>query len=180
MTEVYPPVARWAIPEAALEATLRGLRRAGQRGREGGALWFGDRASEARILAVASANGEGVHEREGSWSLSEAAYGRIGEWALSRGCALLGLVHSHGGAGLLATTLSPTDKFSTVHVPDFLSVVVGRRGGEADARAWGFHVFERGHFRRLEAAEVAERIVWFVGPVEHFRFDEKVVEPFVE
>lgn len=176
MTHLYPPIARWMIPEAALEATLRDLRRTGQLGREGGALWLGDRASDATILTVATASGEGVLERTGSWSLSPTAYGRIGEWAIARGRVLLALIHSHGGAGELATSLSPTDEFATVHVPDFLSVVVGRRGDEDDPTAWGYHVFEDGRFRRLGAAEVAERIVWISSPVEHLRFDETIVE----
>lgn len=179
MTEVYPPIARWLIPETARVATLRGLRRAGQHRREGGALWFGTRGPEARVLAVATVSGNGVVEGYGSWSLSPTAYGRIGEWASGRGHVLLGLIHSHGGSGVLATSLSSTDRFATVHVPDFLSVIVGRRGDEEDPRAWGYYVFENGDFRRLEVAEVDDRILWAAGPVEHVRFDEAVVDSFV-
>jgi len=176
VTDPYPPIARWVIPDAARDATLWGLRRAGQHGCEGGALWLGDRASDARVLTVATAVGDGVLERPGSWSLSPAAYARIGEWAFRTERVLLGLVHSHGGKGTYATSLSPTDTFSTVQVPDFLSVVIGQHGEELDVTAWGFHVFE-GRFRRLDRAEVGARILWAPGSVEHLRFDERAVEP---
>src|SRR5439155_18219165 len=69
VTDPYPPIARWVIPDAARDATLWGLRRAGLRGCEGGALWLGDRASDARVRTVATAVGDGVLERPGSWSL---------------------------------------------------------------------------------------------------------------
>jgi hypothetical protein len=176
VTDLYPPITRWMIPAAARAATLSGLRRAGQRGHEGGALWLGDRGVEARVRTVASASGDGVLERAGSWSLSPTAYGRIGEWAIERGQVLLGLIHSHGGSGALATSLSPTDAFSTVRVHHFLSVIVGRRGDEDDASAWGYHLFEQGRFRRLGAAEVAERIVWTSATIDHLQFDETTVE----
>jgi len=176
VTDPYPPIARWVIPEAAREATLWGLRRAGQQGREGGALWLGARAQEARVLTVATAVGDGVLERRGSWSLSPAAYARIGEWAFRTGRVLLALIHSHSGTGTYATSLSPTDAFSTVQVPDFLSIVVGQGGAESDATAWGFHVFESARFRRLGHAEAAERIVWVPGTIEHLRFDANAVD----
>ena len=176
MTDPYPPIARWVIPDAARDATLWGLRRAGERGREGGALWLGDRASDARVLTVATAVGEGVTERPGSWSLSPGAYARIGEWAFTAGRVLLALIHSHGGSGTLATSLSPTDAFSTVQVPDFLSIIVGRSGNELDPIVWGYHVFEGARFRRLSGAEVTNRIVWVLATIEHLRFDANTVE----
>ena len=128
------------------------------------------------MLTVATAFGDGVLEGSGSWSLSPTAYARIGEWAFRADRVLLALVHSHGGNGTYATSLSPTDTFSTVQVPDFLSVVIGQRGEERDATMWGYHVFQLGRFRRLDSAQIAERILWTPGGIEHVKFDERAVE----
>ena len=137
---------------------LEGLLRAGHRGCEGGALWLGTRAEETVVKTLVLPRGEGVTERPGYWQLSTEVYGQVGAWASNRGQVLLALVHSHRGPR--DVWLSPTDQFSTVHVIDFLSIVVGGYGRVSDMRMWGYHVFNGESFDRLNDQSVTRRIRW--------------------
>src|SRR5438105_2065357 len=117
---------------------LKGLLLAGRQGCEGGALWLGTRADGAVVKTVVLPHGKGVIERPGFWELSTEVYGQVGTWAAEKGQVLLALVHSHRGPK--DVWLSPTDQFATVHVIDFLSIVVGGYGRVADPNSWGYHI----------------------------------------
>ena len=138
--------------------TLEGLVLAGGHGHEGGALWLGRRAEEAVVKTIVLPGGKGVTERPGFWQLSTEVYGQVGTWASQREEVLLALVHSHRGPE--DVWLSATDQFATVHVIDFLSIVVGAYGKVADPTRWGYHVFNGEVFKQLDGRSVARRISW--------------------
>lgn len=137
---------------------LEGLVLAGRSGYEGGALWLGRRAEEAVVKTIVLPRGKGVTERPGFWQLSTEVYGQVGTWASQREEVLLALVHSHRGPE--DVWLSSTDQFATVHVIDFLSIVVGAYGSVADPTRWGYHVFNGKVFAQLDDGSVARRISW--------------------
>ncbi len=173
MKAAYQPIDRWSIPQGAVDVTLQGLRIAGASGNEGGALWLGERGSTARVLVVALPRGPGVVERPGIWQMSTGVYAQVGVWAATQSVVLLALVHSHRSTR--ANYLSELDKFASVHVPDFLSIVVGGFGADLRPKDWGFHVFEHDRFKRLSQVAVANRISIQDGSVRSVECDERGV-----
>jgi hypothetical protein len=167
---------RWRVPKGAATATLIGLRRAGRLGREGGALWLGTRAPDSIVMTVVLPHGDGVVEHPEFWEMSTDVYARIGTWGYENRQVLLALVHSHRGPD--AVQLSRTDQFATVHVIDFLSIVVGGYGVVTEPRRWGFHRFDGCHFLRLSRREVAKSIHWIEGPVNVLRCDANSIQEF--
>jgi len=155
--------------------TLRGLRRAGLNGSEGGALWLGHRESIAEVTAVALPHGPGVVENPGFWQMSTEVYAQLSDWASDRTFVLLALVHSHGPKG--ANYLSALDEFATVRVPDFLSIVVGGFGSDSEPKDWGYHVFEGSEFKRLTKIDVSQRLRFQRGSVLSVEVDEHGVKP---
>jgi hypothetical protein len=137
-------------------------------------LWLGDRNSTARVTAVALPHGPGVVEKPGFWQMSTEVYGQVGEWASRRSVVLLALVHSHRVKG--GNYLSELDQFASVHVPDFLSIVVGGFGSDSSPSLWGYHVFEGTSFKRLTTTEVAQRLVFQRGSVLSFECDAEGVK----
>jgi hypothetical protein len=153
---------------------LEGLILAGRHGHEGGALWLGRRADEAVVKTVVLPSGKGVMESPGFWQLSTEVYGQVGTWASQREEVLLALVHSHRGPK--DVWLSATDQFATVHVIDFLSIVVGGYGRVADPNSWGYHIFNGKAFERLDDGIVARRVRWTDDEIAVLHADSDSVE----
>jgi hypothetical protein len=119
-------------------------------------------------------HGDGVVEQPDFWEMSTDVYARVGTWAFENDQVLLALVHSHGGPD--AVELSPLDQFATVHVVDFLSVVVGGFGRVTERTRWGFHRFDGRQFLRLSPAELAEAIQWIDRPIKVLRCSAHGIE----
>jgi len=173
---VYPPIRRWNIAEAALRATIAGVRPAGLSGKESGAFWLGDRAEVARVTSVVLPSGEGVVEGAGCWRVSPDVFGSITRWAISRRLCLLGMAHTHmPGVPVL---LSRTDRNQSVHVPGFIEVVIGNAGRATDHREWSWYVYDDGRHRRLLEPELSLRIkLGFDIHIDVWRADARGVYP---
>jgi len=152
------------VPKPAVTATLLNLQRAGGGRCEGGALWLGTRGAESLVDTVALPQGPGVTEGPGFWQISTEVYAQVGTWAYEHGRVLLGLVHSHRGAD--DVWLSQTDQFASVHVIDFLSIVVGGYGGVTDKSRWGYHRFDGQRFVRVPSGQLASLVSWVDSPVK--------------
>ena len=171
---VYPPIRRWNIAEAALRATLTGVRPAGLLGRESGAFWLGDRAAEAHVTFVVLPSGQGVVESRGCWRVSAEVFGSVTRWAVPRRLSLLGMAHTHmPGVPVL---LSQTDRNHGVHVPGLLEVVIGNAGADTNHREWGWYVREGEDYHQLLEPELSVRIrLQFDTPIEVWRADARGV-----
>src|SRR6266511_444721 len=93
----YPPIERWLVPQAALDATLDQVVPASRRGNESGSFLLGRRESAARTSVVALPRGRGVEETPWHWKVGTEVYGQISSWAKPRGLALLAVLHTHLG-----------------------------------------------------------------------------------
>lgn len=153
---VYPPIRRWIIAEAALRATLAGVRPAGLLGRESGAFWLGDRVAVARVTSVVLPSGEGIVESRGCWRVSPEVFGSITRWAVPRRLCLLGMAHTHMPG--VPALLSRTDRSQSVQVPGFLEVVVGNAGADNNHREWGWYVCEEQGYQHLLEPELSVRV----------------------
>jgi hypothetical protein len=153
----YPPITRWLVPSALLPMTVRGLQDTGQRVRESGALWLGERATTARITAVVFPHGNGVEEGPSRWKVSPEVFGTVTRWGKPRGLCLLAVVHTHLHG--IPARLSRADREYSVQIPDMLAVVIGEGGAELDARRWGWYLYDKHDYRQLLARELDERFV---------------------
>lgn len=154
--EPYPSIANWRIPTDALQRTLEGVRSAGDRGKESGALWLGHRAFTAKVTAVVLPQGEGVIEAPDHWQIGPEVMAAITTWARPRGLVMLGMLHIHIGHSV---ALSWSDRHRVVQVPGMLSIVVGDAGREAISDLWGWYVYEAGGYRHLIPPERQQRII---------------------
>jgi len=151
----FPPIERWRLPRGACERTRQAVLPAGRRGNESGIFWVGRRQPTSTISAVIVPAGPGVVQAPGRWSVTPEVYATVASWAKPRGLSLLAVVHTH--LGVLPPRLSRTDRMQGLKVPDALAVIIGRGGGEPDANAWGWFVYDGG-YRELGGAERAERL----------------------
>lgn len=170
MTARYEPVARWGIPRSVVDATLRGILRAGRDNHEGGVFWLGCRGPTARITSVILLEGVGITEEPSFFEISPVVYGRVGTWAGNRGETLLAVVHSHCGTS--ATWMSSTDRRGAVRVPDVLAVVVPGFGTIVDPLRWGFHRYAGGAFLELTGGQKRDALLWSDDPIAIARADE--------
>src|SRR5579884_1024470 len=152
----YPPIERWRVPRAALDATLDAVVPASRRGNESGSLLLGHRSREARISVVVLPRGRGVRETPWYWQVGAGVYGRISSWAKPRGISLPAILHTH--LDDIPPHLSSADRTRSVRVPGVLAVVIGRGGQERDASAWGWYVYDSNDYRRLGESEFAARV----------------------
>jgi hypothetical protein len=168
MSNPYPPIREWRLPQAAVAATLASVVGAGRRGDEAGVFWLGERAAIASVTTVVSLRGRGVVESPGRWQVSSAVYGVVSRLARSRDLTLLATAHIHGRG--IPVGMSLTDRRDGVRVPDFLAVVIGDGGDARDPQDWSFNVFDGHEFHELNGGS-GERISFSDGDVSLFRAD---------
>lgn len=152
----YPPIERWLVPQAALEATLDAVASASRRGNESGSFLLGRRDSEAIVSAVVLPRGRGVEETPWYWRVGADVFGRISAWAKPHGLSLLAILHTH--LDDVPARLSIADRTRSVRAPGVLAVVIGEGGRERDVRRWGWYVFDGDDYRHFDAAELAARV----------------------
>jgi hypothetical protein len=152
----YPPIAKWQIPQAAIDATLAAVAPAGRSGRESGVFWLGSRERVSVVCAVVRLNGPGVVEAVGRWVVSPEAYGVVGRLARARELVLLGSAHTHGVG--VPVKLSGTDRRHGTRVPDILAVVIGNDGADRNPARWSWNTFKDAEFLELDDRARRERI----------------------
>jgi hypothetical protein len=165
----YPSILDWRLPHAAIGATLAGVADAGRRGDEGGVFWLGDRAATSSIRAVVLLRGHGVVERPGRWAVGHEAFGVVARLARSLELTLLGTAHIHGRGA--PVKMSWIDRRHGVRVPDFLAVVIGEAGAEADPMRWSWNVFGGGDFHEFDDDERHSRIALIDGTIACWKAD---------
>ena len=171
MSDVYPPISSWYLPDAAIAATLGGVRLAGVHGRESGAFWLGVRAETAIISAVVVPKGRGVEEHPGEWRVGADVFGAISYWAKARALTLLGIAHTHPRG--VPPRLSWADRHLSVRVPGVLAVVIGNCGDDNSYKDWGWYVFEGGDYRQFDKRELMQRVRRNSEAIELCRADEE-------
>lgn len=162
----FPDVQRWVIPTRALEASFTEMGADGLlRGTEGIALWLGRRDREVAITHVVLLRGPGIVREPDFVQISDALLNDVTDEAIRLRVQVVGQVHSHGP--LTGTNLSLIDKTGGVRVPFYLSVVApDYAAGAPDIATCGAHLVDpNGAWRRMSAAEVAERVVVITGDV---------------
>lgn len=152
----YPPIERWLVPQAALDATLDAVVPASRRGNESGSFLLGQRGREARISVVVLPRGRGVCETPWYWQVGAEVYGQISSWAKPRGLSLLAVLHTH--LEDIPPRLSRADRTRSVRAPGVLAVVMGRGGEERNVYAWGWYVYDSDDYRRLDDTELGARV----------------------
>lgn len=165
----YPSILDWRLPQAAIDATLAGVADAGRRGDEGGVFWLGDRAATSTVGAVVLLRGSGVVEMPGRWAVGHDAYGVVARLARTLELTLLGTAHIHGCG--VPVKLSGIDRRHGVRVPDFLAVVIGEAGADADPMRWSWNVFGGDDFHELDDNERDSRIAVIDGTIECWKAD---------
>jgi proteasome lid subunit RPN8/RPN11 len=152
----YPPIRFWRIPAAALRLSLDGVREAGRRGKESGALWLGRREDVSEVTIVVLPRGDGVIEAPNRWQVAPEVMGAITRWARPHGLVMLGMFHIHIGGSV---AMSWSDRNRVVQVPGVLSVISGNAGSHPDDRRWGWYLYENGAYRELPLVERQRRIL---------------------
>jgi hypothetical protein len=152
----YPPIERWLVPQAALDATLEAVVPASRRGNESGSFLLGRREQVARTSVVVVPRGLGVEETPWYWKVGGEVFGQISSWAKPRGLALLAVLHTH--LADVPARLSRADRTRSVRAPGVLAVVIGHGGQDVNAHAWGWYVYDSDDYRRLDESEFAARV----------------------
>lgn len=156
----YSRVQVWQLPQSAFDASLQEMATDGRLGREGVALWLGNRNDgAAQVTHVVLLRGPGVAKRHDLLQIGADLMNDVTDLAIELGVMLVGQIHSHGV--LYGTDLSLTDRRYGVMVPDYLSVVapdfaLRPRTLIADC---GVHIYELGRgYRRFSQREISERL----------------------
>lgn len=152
----YPPIERWLVPQAALDATLEAVVPASRRGNESGSFLLGRRERVTRTSVVVLPRGPGVEETPWYWKVGAEVFGQISSWAKPRGLALLAILHTH--LTDVPARLSRADRTRSVRAPGVLAVVIGDGGEDRNAHAWGWYVYDSDDYRRLDESELARRV----------------------
>lgn len=149
----------WRIPRSAIELSMTEMARDGRAGCEGVALWLGSQTGTSVTVArVVVLRGPGVFKRPDYLRISAELLNDVADVALECDCYLVGQVHSHPiGFGV---DLSVADRRYGISINGYLSVVAPDFAQRLDApiEEFGFHVFDRGQWRRFVNAEREQRI----------------------
>lgn len=148
----------WRLPAAALQASIAEMAPDGAHGCEGVALWLGRRnAGVVTVTHVIGLRGPGVIKRPDHLFISAELLGDVTDTAIEHGVYLVGQIHSHPGSWV---DLSEADMRSGIQAPGYLSVVAPHfaRDPATTPGQCGFHVFDRGRWRRLPRWERPWRV----------------------
>jgi len=162
---VFPPIATWILPEAAVVASLEEMALDGRLGNEGVALWLGRREEGvAEVTHVVRLRGPLIEKAPDLLTVDSLLFADVTDLAFDLGVRLIGQVHSHGPFS--GVRFSRTDHAYGLRVPSYLSAVAPDYALTPGTRAsdFGFHVYEpetsaEGQYRLLGAAEVRTRIL---------------------
>lgn len=161
-----PEELNWALPGNLLAASIEIMRPHGRLGNEGLALWLGRVDGRgAQVTHVVAPRGPGFRASPLQLKLSWNAMARLTDLADTLGTYLVGQIHSHPG---LFLDLSEVDEKYGVRCQDYLSLVCPHYAQRpvTGIDGCGVHMFDRGNYRRLGAAEVARRVAILPAKVE--------------
>jgi len=153
MTEIC-----WTLSQDLLPKSIEIMRLDGRAGNEGLALWMGVGDDDSAVVThVCNVHGSGFVTSPLYLRLSFRAIAQLTDLADQHGLYLIGQIHSHPGTFV---DLSNLDRIQGFRVPGFLSVVCPHyaQRPETTLDDCGIHVFESGHYRRLDGIEVHRRI----------------------
>lgn len=156
MSDPYPEIEEWAIPELALAKTVSAVLSTGQAGRETGVFWLGRRSTTAAVSAIVKPSGRGVKECPENWLVSPAVFGAVSLWAKPRNLVLLAIAHIHLPG--VPVALSWADRKLSVQVPGILAMVIGNGGADRDYSEWAWYVYERCEYRRWTSSQLKSRL----------------------
>jgi len=159
MTDFFPTVSTWRIPELAYRLSFEEMAISGQQGTEGIALWLGKIVdNHATITHVVGLRGPGIIRQPLFIQIETFLMNDVADLAIELGACLIGQVHSHPGAWV---DLSETDRKYGIASPHYLSVVAPNFARKKDVPldACGIHVYEtKSGYRRLEEMEISKRL----------------------
>jgi hypothetical protein len=156
ITNPYPAIHGWVVPERIFEITRLTLQHAGCHGRESGAVWLGRREEISLITTVILLKGPGIWEQPDYWHVSPEVLGAVTRWALPQGLCLLALVHTHLSG--MPPLLSWTDRECGIRVPGVLAIIIPNGGDECDYTKWGWHVCKDGDYHRLSRGDLSKQL----------------------
>jgi proteasome lid subunit RPN8/RPN11 len=170
MSQVYPDINKWAVPEAALTKTVAAVLPAGLAGRESGVFWLGKRSTTATVTALVLPSGQGVEELPEQWRVSPAVFGAISLWAKPKHLALLAIAHIHLPG--IPTALSWADRNLSVQVPGILAIVIGNGGADRDHSHWSWYVYSGNEYRKMTIVQLKDRLsIRRIGGLSTWRAD---------
>lgn len=152
--------ARWQVPSAAIQHSMAEMAMDGNRGCEGIAMWLGHVQDDIAIIThIAVLRGPRIKKTSHQIVISADLVNDLTDVTIDLNVMLIGQIHSHGP--LYGTRLSETDKRFGVVAPGYLSAVAPNYAMDSSIGIdeVGFHVFEAGGWRRLDASEARDRIV---------------------
>ena len=155
----------WKLPAAAMQASLAEMAPDGVRGCEGVALWLGRRSgATAEITHVVALRGPGILKLPDHLSISPELLNEVTDVAIELDCYIVGQIHSHPDAWV---DLSIPDQRYGIRTEGYLSVVAPFFAQRPDTTLadCGVHLFDGGHWRRLDPSELARRVGLGDGPV---------------
>lgn len=148
----------WRLPAAALRTSLIEMAPDGALGREGVALWLGRRtAGVVTTTHVVGLRGPGVVKTPNHLSISAELLDDVTDVMIENGVYLVGQIHSHPSDWV---ELSDADRLFGIQAAGYLSVVAPHfaRDPETPPGRCGFHVHDRGRWRRLGPWERSWRV----------------------
>jgi hypothetical protein len=151
-----PPRPMFAVNESVILQSERWLRSPRWNGRESIVYWTGVKRDDLWLVTTVI-KPHAVTTR-GSFKTSAQDNAQVIEFLADAGLALLGQVHTHGGAyvdhshGDDEDAFMPKENSMSFVVPHF-----GRQGMRPFDRC-GVHRFESGRFRRLQPAEIGAEV----------------------
>lgn len=161
----------WTFPKDLLSASVRVMRPHGALGNEGLGLWFGVAdGAEVAVTHLVEVHGSGFVSAPFQLRLSWRAMSTLTNLADELDVYLVGQIHSHPGQML---DLSDVDREFGIRCQDYLSLVCPYYAQRdiATVDECGVHVFEAGHYRRLNRGEVATRLKTSNTMVERLRVE---------
>lgn len=156
MSQLYPDIHRWAVPQAALSKTVAAVLPTGRAGRETGVFWLGERSTTATVSVLVMPSGHGVEEGPELWRVSPAVFGAISLWAKPKHLALLAIAHIHLPG--IPTALSWADRNLSVQVPGILAIVIGNGGADHDHSRWSWYVYDSNEYRKMTKSQLEDAL----------------------
>ena len=148
----------WLLPEDLIQQSIEVMRPHGAAGNEGLALWLGRETNSAiEITHLVEVSGPGFKTSPLYMGLSMRAMAKLTDLADQLDRYLVGQIHSHPGTFV---ELSDLDKAHGIRVPNYLSIVCPYYAQRPSTRLsdCGIHVFEGGHYRRINSDMEAHHI----------------------
>ncbi|HWU77544.1 MAG TPA: hypothetical protein VN043_13655 [Rhodanobacter sp.] len=148
----------WYLPSDLLSRSLDVMRPQGALGNEGLAFWLGQQAGDdVKVTHMVSIVGAGIRHAPLQLRVSLAAMEALTNLVERVGSHLVGQIHSHPARML---DLSDVDKTYGIRIQNYLSLVCPHYAQVAAINHCdcGVHLFDQGHYRRLNSEEVRRRV----------------------